>query len=164
MKGSTMSAFIVSKRHIDAMVTAGLNTARGSSVLRWMVPAEPVPDTHQRGEPWGPAAIEEHQRRMRELRHQDAGRVGAMLWAENAASVNHRYDEEDIEEPYVYELYQGKPVLTPVAVLKAIDCYSYQTCEHPEWEQSEAFAFCASLRKAMIRELPGYEDAPWGID
>lgn len=158
-----MSAFIVSKRHIDAMVTAGLRVVSGTcGVLRWMEPAPVNEAAYQRGEPWGPAAIEEANKRRRELTDQTAGRVGAMLMAENAASVNHRYDEEDPEEPYVFARYV-KPI-EPVAILKAIDCYVYQTCEHPEWESSEAREFCDALRKRMIHQLPGYDAAPWGIE
>lgn len=52
----------------------------------------------------------------------------------------------------------------PVVVLKAVTCYEYQACETPEWEDSEAFAFCQSLKDTCFRRLPGYEDAPWAID
>lgn len=36
----------------------------------------------------------------RELTSETAGRVGAVLLAENRRSVDHRYDEEESEEPY----------------------------------------------------------------
>ena len=53
---------------------------------------------------------------------------------------------------------------SPVAVLKAISCYEYQSCEHPGWHTSEARQFCSVLRDHMISMLPGYDDAQWEID
>lgn len=159
-----MSAFVVSKRHIDALVTAGLSLPQNYGPMGWTIPAPPAEAAYQRGAAWGPAAQSEYEAHHRTLRRTDAGRVGAMLWAENERSVNHRYDEEGIEEPYVYQRYKGAPDLSPTVVLKLISCYEYQSCEHPEWKQSEAFAFCQSLRKAVIGELAGYDAAPWGID
>ncbi len=152
-----MSAFIVSKAHIDALVTAAINGR-----ISWMTPAPEVnPDTHQRGEPWGPAALAEYQARQRTANTETAGTVGAMLWNENQLSVNHRYDEEDAEEPYTYDRF-NRP-LSPVQILKAISCYEYQTCERPEWEASEARAFCRALRSETIHKLPGYDEAAWEI-
>lgn len=160
-----MSAFVVSKAHIDAMVHAGLRvTVHRHSPLSWLTPEElPGPADYQPGEPWGPTAIETAQRARRTLTRETANQVGAMLWAENRRSVNHRYAEDEIEPgPYVYARPRNDGY-GPVAILKAIDCYEYQACEHPEWERSEAHAFCQALRKAMIHGLPGYEGAAWEI-
>ena len=44
-----------------------------------------------------------------------------------------------------------------VDALEAIDVYEYQACEHPEWETSEARAFCDALRRGLTRMLPGAE-------
>ena len=85
-----------------------------------------------------------------------------MIWNENKRSVDYRYDEANDRE--VYRFPPTKHFNTePVRVLKLIDCYEYQSCEHPEWASSEAHSFCNSLRGAMIHMLPGYDDAPWGI-
>jgi hypothetical protein len=48
-------------------------------------------------------------------------------------------------------------------VLKAIDCYRYQSCEHPGWASSEAQQFCLALQALAINHLPGYDQAPWDI-
>lgn len=136
-----MSAFIVSKRHIDLLLTAGLAYGK-QYALRWRV---------------------DGMRDCRELTPETASAVGVMLWAENYKSVNHRYDEKDIES----ELYEFKPYrakVEPVAVLKAVRCFEYQSCEHPEWEESEAFSFCEALKAAAVAVLPGYEEAAWAID
>lgn len=155
-----MSAWIVSKRHIDALVTAALPFK-----LRWRRDEVNKELTHERGEVWGPGAISEHKRAWSELDLSTAGRTGAMLWNENHLSVNHRYNENETEDPYVFAKYPRK--LTLPAVVKALDCYEYQSCEHPDWEDSEARRFCRALREAILDKLVAgeeYEAAPWGID
>lgn len=102
----------------------------------------------------------------------DADDVGRMLLAENIASVAHRYADDTFDElpgpvrktrveDYRYR-YPGR--FDPVTLLKAIDCYAYQSCEHPRWAYSKANAFCCALRRRLIARLPGYDAAPWGID
>jgi hypothetical protein len=159
-----MSAFIVSDNHIHALLTAGLDNPRYGA-LRWFAPESEEPrgdaDT-QAGEPWGPTAIESANRRRRELTRDTADAVGLMLLAQNYASVNYRYDEHE-EEP-LYRFQELGCTIDPVVVFKAIDCYNYQSCESPDWEETEAYAFCQALRSKMIHALPGYDAAPWGID
>lgn len=153
-----MSAFIVPKAHIDTLVQAGLT--HNNIALSWR-----------------------HDDQWHELDHTTDDQVGAMLWTENVRSVVHRYPG-DRSLPGTYEdvtLAEGTEPITlpewlqayrfqrraqrsPVEVLKAIDCFEYQSCEHDEWEESEAFAFCGALRSSMIGQLPGYDEAPWSID
>lgn len=152
-----MSAWIVSENHITALVCAGLRFSHPGDDLRYRVPA-------------GDSFVVER------LSHANATEVGQMLWLENRASVNHRY-EEDTEIP-AYE-YPVKPMVpgmyailtgpephpyTPVEILKLLSCYEYQSCEHDGWETSAAKAYCDALRNAAIDALPGYDAAPWGID
>jgi hypothetical protein len=173
-----MSAYVVDKAHVDALVTAGLVYGRRGGVA-WFDPI--VPDgehDHQPGQPWGSTAVETAERKRRELTAETADRVGAMLWSENVRSVAHRYAEAGAPESWetlcdlpgpadfspmdvaAYKHRNG-PVLAPVRVLKACDGYEYQSCEHPDWEQSEACAYLDALRRAMIRALPGYDSADW---
>jgi hypothetical protein len=51
-----------------------------------------------------------------------------------------------------------------VQVLKAIQSYAYQSCEHPEWDGSLAKRFCDWLESAIIGDLPGYDDAEWEFE
>lgn len=101
--------------------------------------------------------------------------AGADLWAENHRSVGYRYDETT--DPDAYPPPIAEVVLDPVAVVKAVDCFVYQSCEHPGWETSRAADYCTRLRAAALAGLPvtvrgggdrsypaGYDDAPWGID
>lgn len=188
-----MSAYVVDQAHVDYLVRAGLGPWQQSGPLRWQDPS--VPDGERDYEPGammgGSTAHETYEARRRELTHETAGRVGAMLWSENARSVSFRYDGEsydtlpgpcDFDEmalaSYTYvdpsrlpiqrrramlaEGFRFLPV-EPVAVLKACDGYEYQSCEHPGWATSEACAFLDALRRRMIRALPGYESASWEV-
>lgn len=47
--------------------------------------------------------------------------------------------------------------------MKFIQCLRYQSCETPDWEDTEAAALLDRLQIDIIRMLPGYEDANWSI-
>jgi hypothetical protein len=95
-------------------------------------------------------------------------RMGAVLETENRRSVHYRYDGRmDAGAP------EGAPVgfdeinqaalgrFDPVQVLKTCGYMDYQSCEHPEWKDSEAFAFLEALKDKAVQALPGYRDAKW---
>lgn len=137
-----MSAFVVEKAHINAMVNAGLSS---HDPLTW----------YHNGE-W-------HQLNGNE----DA--VCQMLLDENIRSVGERYEDCEVTDlpgridgdyllPFRFKLSYGLPI---VQVFKLINCYRYQSCESDDWEQTEAFAFCDALESRLIRRLPGYEAAKW---
>jgi hypothetical protein len=144
-----MSAFIVSQDHIDFMVSAAIDLG-----LYW----KECPDQD------GPGAYTT-------VRGDNADAFGAMLQAENVASIQHRYsDWPDMPDPTQYT-YRRFTVRTPyqslaescAQVLKAIACYEYQSCEHPGWQESEAKRVCDNLRHGYINRLPGYDDAQWEV-
>lgn len=155
-----MSAWVVSKTHLDLLITAGLlypNMQCRGAKLQWRDPSE-------------------NPSRWHELDYDNADQVGVMLWAANYRSVGNRYPDAEGEEDGLPgpEDFSGATVLTythrmvpgpldPVVVLKALACYEYQSCEHDGWKTSAAKAFCAALRTACIDQLPGYDDAPWGF-
>ncbi len=96
-----------------------------------------------------------------------------MLWQENLKSVMARYPDstkDDLPGPIgeTYEFTEDNfPTLRwakfdPAQVVKACDCYAYQSCEHDEWEASEAKAFVDALRVHAARAMPGYDKAEWG--
>lgn len=99
--------------------------------------------------------------------------VANMLWLENIKSVSHRYPGDKtsanlpgpVNESFTvqpHDIRFVRPEIDPAQVFKAIDCYSYQSCEHDGWEASESYAFCQCLRKAACRSVIGYEQANWG--
>ncbi len=159
-----MSAFVVSRHHIDALLTGGLHhTPRypgdGSSPLFWFDRPVAEYDGHE----W-------YEKHRRVLTRETVDAVGRMLWWENLRSVGYRYPNGELPAPdgmlaeldtYTFNRLSGTP--DPVVVLSAIACYEYQTCEHPGWHGSEAQAFCSALKERCIRRLPGWDDAPWEV-
>lgn len=95
----------------------------------------------------------------------DVAAMAECLAQANADSVNARYNES---EPAVEfgptDFDMGEYTrLSPVACLKALQCFEYQACEHPGWDASEAAAHCRAFRTIFISALPGYADAPRSI-
>lgn len=133
-----MSAYIVDRATIDALVHAAISV-------------------RDFGYQWTPDAI------------------GQMLTDANVASVRYRYYRDDDDSlpgpvsaewktPYTFPLYESTRWPSPDLgfVFKQLSCFEYQSCERPDWRDSEAFAFCEALRHAYIARVPGYESAPWG--
>lgn len=86
----------------------------------------------------------------------------------NAVSVGYRYRET--VEPVAGRVtardaaipVRGVPAI--VRLLKAIDSFAYQSCEHPDWKGSAVEKFCNSLRHALIHALPGWSESDgWAI-
>jgi hypothetical protein len=102
-----------------------------------------------------------------------AAAAANMLWKENMISVAHRYSDPVEELPgdrYTEDgimeadvaFQQATFSFDSLQVLKACNCLEYQSCEHDEWEVSEAYAFLQALKDKAVRALPGYESAQWG--
>ena len=191
-----MSAYVVSRAHIDFLVQAAL--AGPSDGVGWS--SEPEPnfswyhdDRWHRLDPRAdigderPAAIPG----FNAIELVGPSVLGQRLLDECVASVHSRYPDTSPDEgdlpgprdayymgPYVWEPYlrsetrliaPGMPrVIAPpastVVIAKQIANYEYQSCEHDSWESSEAHAFCRALAEGLLRSLPGWEEAPWGID
>ena len=143
-----MSAYIEDKAHIDALVT----------LARWGPERVISPDNSWRssvGDSDG-----------------ETSRIGQMLADENIKSVQYRYHGEALEtlpgpadksDLLDYHYARGRS-LTAVEGLKALHGYQYQSCEHPDWEESEAYRWVERLHDALIRFLPGYAEADtWSI-
>jgi hypothetical protein len=162
-----MSAFVVGKSHIDALVIAAVYQEPGDlGPLSWMardLTEDEKARAYQAGEPWGPQAPEIAREVRREATLNQADRIGQMLMRGNQLGVNFRYDENDVEDIYTFTPLKGTVRVNPVMILKAIDCLEYQSCDHPGWKKSEAHAFCQALRRRMIHRLPGYREAPWEV-
>lgn len=170
-----MSAFLQPKAHIDALLRVALDG-----------PADRGP--RYPGDGWGFSYFYHGNERI-DVHRETAERLGAMLVAENVRSLRYRYPDDGMDtlpgpiaNGYATDALLGRfdfassarggamvatraRTLTAVQALNAIAGYEYQACEHPGWESSEAHAFCNALRLALIRALPGYDDADtWSID
>lgn len=87
--------------------------------------------------------------------------IGQKLLDENYRSVNHRYGESE-KAPIFQSVYPTRRH-SPIKIIKLCDCYGYQTCETPDWKDTEAYAIMQMLRERAIHNLPGYDEAGWGI-
>ena len=140
-----MSAWIVSKLHVDVLVY-GLGTAE---IVTGLSPTE----------------------------------IGQELWEENHRSINFRYAHHGVVDTpaYTYEVptaeriqqaAEGGHQAAQVATLTRIDndlilglveCYDYQSCEHPGWGQSRAKKWCDTLYSLLIATGADSTNAPWGV-
>jgi len=113
-----MSAWIVTRDHIDLIITAALS--------------------------WEAAVPEQ------------ADMLGQMLWRENAASVAYRHPDNPNSDPsgpatfrdrdaatYTFTPYPGR--VDPDVVAIACDSLAFQSCEHPDWQGSQAKAWLMRL-------------------
>lgn len=163
-----MSAFIVSKTHVDLLVTAGLDLTNHGSGVRWNASASAN-------------RVDYRPRTVIDLSYSltddlvPASAVGSMLWAENLTSVAYRYPSDENGErpgPIGFEdawvlLYRFDRIpgpVRPLTVLSALSTFEYQSCEHPGWDTSEAKRYCDALRNTAIRFLPGYDSEPGSFD
>jgi len=84
-----------------------------------------------------------------------------ILYNENCNSLAARYGDDytPIKIPVNYV-----PTIDNIFVLaKQVDCYSYQACEHDEWEASRAKKICETISSYLLSNHPDYDAAPWGI-
>lgn len=78
----------------------------------------------------------------------------------NYRSVNYRYKAKDKTPKIVYRMMTGHDA---VQVLKACDCFDYQACELPNYENTDVAKLIESIRSAATRALPGYDAAAWDL-
>ncbi len=153
-----MSAYIVDLDHIAYLVQAGTSRVLGMEHvgLSWVWNIDREAGTHDR-------------EALRAGDWEQAQRVGQMLWDENVKSVQARYPgDRELPGPIGCDYQYPEDTawfhnIDPMQVLKACDCYEYQSCEHDRWPTSEAKAYVDALRARAWTSLPGYDDAAWGV-
>ena len=129
-----MDAALVSNEHIRVLVWAGCRTA-------WRDPMT-----------WIDSDGCQHDH-FPEIDH-----VGQALITQNVRSYN-RHAPEHAQRPPMYVNRPPRRDYTPVEVLKAIDSYEHHSCWTPDYGQTDAEAYCDSLRRHMVALTPGYRDA-----
>jgi hypothetical protein len=94
--------------------------------------------------------------------------IGGQILAENCKSVGYRYNEPPVagEADYVFKQHRGvyvndKRKLIGMA-LSAISCIEYQSCEHPDWFESDARQILNSMSRAIAYQLPEARGDGWG--
>lgn len=146
-----MSAFLVTRAHMDRVVTALID----SDLCPF---ARTFANT---------------------LRRQlDADDIGRKLFALNGRAVRTRYAHHaDMQQEGIAEAadYRWRPMFQPQAprldrlctYAKALDCLAYQCSEDATIDDpllAELRQFQTSLAFAIVTELPQYEAVPWGFD
>lgn len=171
-----MSAYVVDRAHIAALVRAALSLTGPSVTIRWF-------SEDPRAMVEASTSHEDYFRRLDAIRRElvrergSVERACRLLTLANVASVKHKYPEDTddtLPGPATYWTPETSPDwaalvsrarrLSPEEALAALDGYEYQSCEHPGWFGSEAWRLVQSLRDTFIRALPGYRAADtWSI-
>ena len=168
-----MSAFMVSKDHIDAIVTTAMHGPKDGhsrwehGCVKWA--AHDPRETHWQEQEWRSLAIGGMALLVSKAGEMTATQVGEMLWTENERSVEARYPSDHAEMLSVdyclgYEYAKTPRALTIAEAFSAIACLEYQSCEHDGWVDSEACRFLFSLRDSLVNALPGYAAAQWEVN
>lgn len=92
--------------------------------------------------------------------------LGQLLLDECVQSVQYRYPDDSLEdlpgvigESRTIYTHNHSARVSVVDALSLIGCYQYQSCEHPGWKGSVAYAFTEALLRALVYEIPGYRPA-----
>jgi hypothetical protein len=118
--------------------------------------------------PWVTGLVEEE---TGPLTRRLCGRAGKRLLVECISSVSYLYRDVEAKlqlpgpvptpNPWHYEFTDLGSCATIAEACKALDCFEYQSCEHPGWEGSGAERFCRRFRASLTSVLPGSAYAPW---
>jgi hypothetical protein len=132
-----MSAYLCSNKHISAIVRAAIpGSAHNKLAVR-------------------------HEGKRHELSRAE---LGNLLYDENVRSLHARYRDGAKEMigdgGYRYEDV-NRP--NPLDALKLCNGYSYQACESDDWDRTLAHAAIGTIKESLVRALPGYDEAPWGL-
>lgn len=96
----------------------------------------------------------------------DAQAMADCLWAANAASVAYRYRETAEVLPYTFRPVSLEHVAlgdNPHAlVLAAIRCLRYQSCEVPDYDETDAARLLDAIEREAVGKLAAVVYAPWG--
>jgi hypothetical protein len=139
-----VSAYFLDKLHIDVLVSGAIDLHSTTRLRKNGPLIDILPD--------------------------NAEAVGRMLWAENARSVNHlnvqlgHGSNPVLEEIVGFYGFEYRRDLCPTVISKALACYEHQACECPAYPDTPAYDFASRLARQLIKKLPGWDKAPWGID
>ena len=126
-----MSNFIVSDRHIDALVGAAIEMNGGLNLdFKLSIHCE--------------------------IFHYDnPDEMGRILLEQNYRSVNYRYKENNKLREYKY---RSCKLFSPLQILAACDCYDYQSDYCNDYHDTEPARIVNAIRRHFITRLPGYSD------
>ncbi len=137
-----MSAYMVEKDHIQYLVDSARKLSRGGFTWYW----------------------DGNRYQVHGGKRGNASEVGQMLWEENLMSINSRYPGGSVQAgyEYIHDPVGFPPELNLVQLIKSIQCYQYQACEHKGWADSQAKAMTDGMLAVIPHQMPGYGEAAWG--
>lgn len=91
----------------------------------------------------------------------DLQALAEILLKQNTDSVNARYREHARPHPITFQI--TRP-LSPLAALKAAQCYAYQACETRNWTRTKAYRIIEYIKSEAVSQLPGYDTVAWRIE
>lgn len=148
-----MSAFVVPRLHIDLLVKVAITGPLDADANPCM--AFPL------------RSVDREERKL--TAEIQPSELGALWLVENVRSVTYCYPETvsvgsvpwiDEEWAQAYRYTDPSYRMTCAETARAITCMEYQSCEHPEWTDSDAKHALDRLRDEVLDHLPGIASAP----
>lgn len=94
----------------------------------------------------------------------DCTRLGVAMLDLNTKAYNFRYNVQ--EKPHEYRPV-NEMACSDIVAVKQIKCWLYQCSEGEEFEDTKLYQVFSKigvyLLKKIVRSLPAYEKAPWGL-
>lgn len=145
-----MSAFVVSHKHINTILTFAATRKNYAVEVRHLSDGSSL-DLSDRA---------------------DLQKAADILYGQNVRSVSHRYNDEpanqlpgvitEVGHAITYRMIL--PTESAVQIIKACDCLGYQSCETDDWEQTDAYKIMTAIRERATEAIPGMDSAKWSID
>jgi hypothetical protein len=94
---------------------------------------------------------------------EDWAYLGNLLWRENKKSYDSRYGGDNPIGTIEINDIKSHENLDPIQILKSIEYYEYQSCEHRGYYDSESHKIMEALKNKAIYALKGFEGSIWGM-
>lgn len=88
---------------------------------------------------------------------------GEMILKENHKSVMYRYPDRKDQTFSFFDYTEKTKCIGYFQFIKFIDCIEYQSCEHENWESSNACKILKSFKQYATSKQKDYEIAHWAI-
>lgn len=92
---------------------------------------------------------------------------------QNIVSVDYRYPDNE-NEPWVDNVFIDECMskapkadlnqYDAITIFKLAECLAYQSCEHKNYKDFDAYRMVEQIKTKSITQVKGYDSAPWGIE
>lgn len=88
-----------------------------------------------------------------------------LLHSANVKSLAARYpNDKGVPADPVLCQHARARTFPAIEIIKAAHCFNYQACEVKDYERSTAYQIMMRVIGEATSQMPGYEQAAWGID